>query len=200
MRRMPRTVLEAGDHLPLEGQLIPRLAQSALRQVRHVRRGDGDGMRSSEDGAACPSALVIGEGENGRAFVRDSPRCGDSAAFLVRELSDGSGVQLGADEKQLSANTFVMLLDAISAMPRDDADIRDFEDAEFHGWHASRVDESRLAAERQRSGHSETVRRPGSVEIIRASAARSSKNDTCPPKFANGQEVGGLQTRSAIAE
>ncbi len=149
LRGSPRTGLEASDHLPLKGGLVPRLAQSALRQVRHVRSDDGDRMRSSEDRTACSDALVIGEGEYGGAFVGGSPSSGDPAAFLVRELSDGSSVQLGAGEEQLGANTFVLLLDAVAAMARNNADIRDFEHAEFHGWHAPRSDESRRTAEHQ---------------------------------------------------
>jgi hypothetical protein len=37
LRRTPRAGLEAGDHLPLEDGLGPRLAQGPPRQVRHVR-------------------------------------------------------------------------------------------------------------------------------------------------------------------
>ncbi len=149
MRGSPRTGFEASDHLPLEGELVPRLAQGALRQVGHVRGVDEDRMRSSEDRTACPDALVIGEGEYGGAFVGGSPSSGDPATFLVRELSDGSSVQQRAGEQQLGANKFVLLLDAPSAMARSNADIRDFEDAEIRGWHAPRDDESRRAAERQ---------------------------------------------------
>ncbi len=85
MRSSPRTGFEASDHLPLEGELVRRLAQGALRQVGHVRGVDEDRMRSSENRAACLDALVIGESEYGGAFVGGSPSCGDPAKFLVRE-------------------------------------------------------------------------------------------------------------------
>ncbi len=90
-------------------------------------------MRGSRDRTACSEALVIGEGEHGGAVGRGSPSCSDPATFLVHELSDGVSVQHRADEEQLGAGTFVLLLDAVAMKVRSNADIRDFEDAEVHG-------------------------------------------------------------------
>jgi hypothetical protein len=181
LRGTPRADLEAGDHLPLEGRLIPRLAQSAFRQVRNVRSDDGGRMRSSEDRAAGSDALVIGEGENGGAFVGDSTSRGDPTAFLIRELVDGGSVQRRADEQQLSADKIILLLDAPSGMARGNAAIRDVEDEEVRDWHAPRADESRRTAERQECvEHSEPRQKLGSGEIILASPAGGQKGTASP--------------------
>ena len=106
-------------------------------------------MRGSEDGTASTVAHVVGEGELSGARGGSRPSGGDPAALQVRELGDGSSVQLGACEEQLGAGKFVPLLDAVAAVPRSNADIGDFDDTEFHGWHAPREGASSRAAERQ---------------------------------------------------
>jgi hypothetical protein len=176
--------VEASDHLTLEGGLIPRLPQGTSGQVRH---GPGVGRVREEcswDGAAGSEALAIGEGEHGGAVVGSDPRCGNSAAFPVRELGDSVGFQHRADEEQLCLSTSVLLLDTVSLIETGCAFVREFEEAKVRGWHAPRDGESRRKAARPSGDEpSEAKERLGSEELIHTSSTWSRKRATSPWKF-----------------
>jgi hypothetical protein len=176
-----RDGVEARNHLTLEDCLIPRLPEGTSGQVR-----DGPGVgrvkkQCSWDRAAGSEALSISEGEHGSAVVRGSPRCSDSAAFPVHELSDSVGFQHRADEEQLCLDASVLLLDTVALIARGSAFVREFEEAKVRGWHAPRDDESKRETVRPCSDeHSEARERLGSEELIRMSSTRSWRRTTNP--------------------